>query len=248
MISATAVGPPATDPNYRRSLEPAGAPCGARSASASASTTALDTTATAPAAAAAAAAHAGEGGVSSDSLRRLSVILHGKRADEADVRAAVAALRSEGVRVDVKVTWESGDVERFVKDIVKARSADTVVAAGGDGTLNEVVAALIKVKAPRDIAVGLMPMGTSNDFAAVTGVPQHIIKTVKVDKWHSSSSRYMHLPACLPARAPSTLHIQNEHILVSQIQIQIQIQIQMGPMREYIQSVCWKRAVHSTLA
>ena len=44
------------------------------------------------------------------------------------------------------MTWESGDVSKFVKDIVRERSADTIVAAGGDGTLNEVVAALIKVR------------------------------------------------------------------------------------------------------
>lgn len=30
----------------------------------------------------------------------------------------------------------------------------------------------LQVKAPRSIAVGLLPMGTSNDFAAVIGLPQ----------------------------------------------------------------------------
>ncbi|KXZ46219.1 hypothetical protein GPECTOR_46g288 [Gonium pectorale] len=154
MSSATAVAPPATDPQYRKPLEPAGPPPG-RAASAS-------------------IADVGAGAPAVGARRRVSVILHGKRADEVDVRAAVKALRDEGTRVDVKVTWESGDVEKFVKDIVRAHSADTIVAAGGDGTLNEVVAALIKVRAPRNIAVGLMPMGTSNDFAAVTGIPQDL--------------------------------------------------------------------------
>ncbi|GLI63384.1 hypothetical protein VaNZ11_006338, partial [Volvox africanus] len=55
-----------------------------------------------------------------------------------------------------------------------------IVAAGGDGTLNEVVAALIKVNAPRNIAVGLMPMGTSNDFAAVTGIPQDLESALRL--------------------------------------------------------------------
>ncbi|KAG2495532.1 hypothetical protein HYH03_006475 [Edaphochlamys debaryana] len=160
MASATAVGPPATDPDYRKPLEPAGPAAGPSGVLGRATSAAQPSDELQPK-----PAHGS---------RRVSVILHGKRADESDVRAAVAALRKEGVRVDVKVTWESGDVEKFVKDIVKARSTDTIVAAGGDGTLNEVVAALIKVKAPRDIAVGLMPMGTSNDFAAVTGLPQDL--------------------------------------------------------------------------
>ena len=57
------------------------------------------------------------------------------------------------------------------QDIVRDGRTDTIVAAGGDGTLCEVVAALVKLKAPRRLAVGLMPMGTSNDFAAVAGLP-----------------------------------------------------------------------------
>ncbi|GLC61166.1 hypothetical protein PLESTB_001725400 [Pleodorina starrii] len=166
MASPVAVAPPATDPGYRAPLEPAGPLL--RSASASAAPPDVSYAA------------AGPGGAAAATGRRVSVILHGKRADETDVRAAVAALRSEGVRVDVKVTWESGDVERFVKDIVKSHSADTIVAAGGDGTLNEVVAALIKVRAPSNIAVGLMPMGTSNDFAAVTGIPQDLGEALRL--------------------------------------------------------------------
>ena len=47
---------------------------------------------------------------------------------------------------------------------------NTIVAAGGDGTLNEVVAAMLKYQAPEEVAVGLMPLGTSNDFACATGI------------------------------------------------------------------------------
>jgi hypothetical protein len=47
---------------------------------------------------------------------------------------------------------------------------DTLVAGGGDGTLNELVVALIKHDAPRHISVAQLPMGTANDLASATGI------------------------------------------------------------------------------
>jgi diacylglycerol kinase family enzyme len=47
---------------------------------------------------------------------------------------------------------------------------DTLVAGGGDGTLNELVVALLRHKAPRHIAVAQLPLGTANDLASATGI------------------------------------------------------------------------------
>jgi diacylglycerol kinase family enzyme len=44
----------------------------------------------------------------------------------------------------VRVTYEAGDVDRLVAEALALRSADSLIAAGGDGTINEVVAALLK--------------------------------------------------------------------------------------------------------
>jgi hypothetical protein len=44
------------------------------------------------------------------------LVLHGKAAMRDDVRAAVRAVRNEGCHVDVRVTWEGGDVTRFARD------------------------------------------------------------------------------------------------------------------------------------
>lgn len=110
--------------------------------------------------------------------RRMTVILHGKRAEDPAVRAAVDSLRETGVPIDVKVTWECGDAERIVAELVRNNSCDTVIAAGGDGTLNEVVWALLQAGAPRELAVGILPLGTSNDFAAVTHIPQDLTEAL----------------------------------------------------------------------
>ena len=43
---------------------------------------------------------------------RWRLILNGKSAGDQAVREAVTALREQGVRLDVRVTWEGGDAER----------------------------------------------------------------------------------------------------------------------------------------
>lgn len=103
---------------------------------------------------------------------RWRLILNGKSADDDAVRDAVSALRDAGVRLDVRVTWEGGDAERYVAEAI-ADGVDTVIAAGGDGTLSEVATTL----AHRDAAahalpsLGLLPLGTANDFASACGIP-----------------------------------------------------------------------------
>ena len=52
-------------------------------------------------------------------------------------------------QVSVRVTYEAGDVSRLVREALALGSADTLVAAGGDGTVNEVVAALLELHSAR---------------------------------------------------------------------------------------------------
>jgi lipid kinase YegS len=103
---------------------------------------------------------------------RWRLILNGKSAGDDDLREAVAAMRARGVRLDVRVTWEAGDAERYVAEAI-ADGVDTIVAAGGDGTLSEVAANLAGRDADADAlpAMGLVPLGTANDFAAAAGIP-----------------------------------------------------------------------------
>jgi len=115
-------------------------------------------------------AEAGEGGAS----RHAWLILNGKAAGDDAVRAAVGALRDNGLRLDVRVTWEQGDAARYVVDACAA-GADTVVAAGGDGTLGAVAAALAEQGDTADglPALAVLPLGTANDFASAAGIADH---------------------------------------------------------------------------
>lgn len=103
---------------------------------------------------------------------RWRLILNGKSAADEAVREAVALARENGIDLGVRVTWERGDAARYVDEAV-ADGADTVIAGGGDGTLSEVASALAATGLDADAlpGLGLMPLGTANDFATAAQVP-----------------------------------------------------------------------------
>src|SRR4051812_32914717 len=102
--------------------------------------------------------------------RSIRVIAHGKAAHDEALRAAVLALRDRGHAVDVRVTWEAGDAVRFARETVRD-GVEAVAAAGGDGTLHEVLQGLLADGAPGTTALGVIPLGTANDFARACGIP-----------------------------------------------------------------------------
>ncbi|HEY4308673.1 MAG TPA: lipid kinase YegS [Pirellulales bacterium] len=116
--------------------------------------------------------------------RTLHVIVNGKVAGDPRLREAVRVVRERGHRIQVSVTWESGDAARFAQAAVT--ECDFVVAAGGDGTINEVVSGLIESSAadaanPTRAAFGILPMGTANDFARGCHVPTDDLTQALVD-------------------------------------------------------------------
>jgi len=107
------------------------------------------------------------------------LILNGKGAGNEDLRAAVNTLRDEGFNLAVRVTWEKGDGDRYVQEAV-ALQAETVVAGGGDGTINEIATALAGLPEQQRPALGILPLGTANDFATSTAIPEALDKALQL--------------------------------------------------------------------
>jgi lipid kinase YegS len=101
--------------------------------------------------------------------KRVQLILNGKVAANDALRAAVARQRAAGHRIEVGVTWEKGDAQRFVWEACKV---DLLIAAGGDGTLNEVLHGLMELSSNTRPILGIVPLGTANDFATGCGIPR----------------------------------------------------------------------------
>ena len=99
------------------------------------------------------------------------LILHRKSANEPAVKEAVKHVRSKGIALDVRIPWNKKAKPKVVKEAI-ARGAKRVIAGGGDGTINAVVNALVgKGKKTPKATMGVLPLGTANDFAHGLGLP-----------------------------------------------------------------------------
>ncbi|PHI30792.1 lipid kinase YegS [Budvicia aquatica] len=100
------------------------------------------------------------------------IILNGKGANHPDIRSAITQLRERGHKILVRVTWEHGDAKRYVEEGYKL-NIDTIVAGGGDGTINEVAAAIAALQLNHHPlpTLGILPLGTANDFATACQIP-----------------------------------------------------------------------------
>ena len=94
------------------------------------------------------------------------------------LRSEVSRLREAGHDVTPRLTFEHGDARRLARGLAR-RGVDLVVAAGGDGTLNEVVNGVMAVEGWRG-GIGVVPLGTANDFAAGMEIPQTIPEAFRV--------------------------------------------------------------------
>jgi YegS/Rv2252/BmrU family lipid kinase len=69
----------------------------------------------------------------------------------------------------VKLTEEAGDAITLAQEVAEAGTS-TIVAAGGDGTVNEVVQGIDRADAFADVTLGILPVGTGNNFAKNVGI------------------------------------------------------------------------------
>ena len=97
------------------------------------------------------------------------LILNGKKAGLAPVRQAIFDARSEG-DISVRVTWEAGDVERFVHE-AHQEGCTRLMIGGGDGSVKEMVEALMKIDETSRPEMAILPLGTANDFATGCAIP-----------------------------------------------------------------------------
>lgn len=84
------------------------------------------------------------------------------------LESVLALLRASGAIIDTVDTQVRGDAERLARDVDAARH-DIVVAAGGDGTINEVVNGLM-ARPVDDLALGIIALGTANVLAREIGL------------------------------------------------------------------------------
>lgn len=101
-------------------------------------------------------------------MSRLPVtLIVNPHAGERDAQAQLRAW-AETHPVEVVATGACGDATRLAREL--AERPGIVMAAGGDGTVHEVVNGLAAAPQPRAI-LGLVPLGTANDLCRTLGIP-----------------------------------------------------------------------------
>ena len=97
------------------------------------------------------------------------LVLHKKSCTRPEVKLAVKHVRQSGIDVDVYIPWSRKDLRRFVRRAIED-GARRIVAGGGDGTVNAVVNAMIRGDIRPRASLGILPLGTANDFAKGAGI------------------------------------------------------------------------------
>ncbi len=99
------------------------------------------------------------------------LVLHRKSANEPRVKDAVKKAKKMGCEFRVLVPFNKAEKGRVVAEAI-ANGATRIIAGGGDGTINGVANALVgKGKTKPEVAMGICPLGTANDFARGCGLP-----------------------------------------------------------------------------
>jgi diacylglycerol kinase (ATP) len=113
---------------------------------------------------------------------------------------AFRRLAERGVEIVVRETTRRGDAEDFAREAARNDpNAAAVIAAGGDGTINEVANGLIagragSAQAGSGPALGVIPLGTANVLAAELGLPSDPVGAA--DAIALGARRTIHLGLC----------------------------------------------------
>ena len=92
--------------------------------------------------------------------------ISGTRDKEGICNMACARLETAGINLEVAHTRYKGHGAELAASAAK-NGTDIVIAAGGDGTVNEVASALMNT----DTALGIIPCGSGNGLARTLGIP-----------------------------------------------------------------------------
>ncbi len=90
-----------------------------------------------------------------------------RTASDKKIARAVQVLEKKGFVVEVLRTEARGHAMRLAADSLRRKPA-LIIAAGGDGTINEVINGLVWTDTP----LALLPMGTTNVLAKELGIPE----------------------------------------------------------------------------
>jgi len=101
----------------------------------------------------------------------------GDRSFKYDLDHFLAKFQEVGYQVHIYRSNAKGEMQKFFNTF-EPEGFEGIFVSGGDGSLNEVINGMLHHNI--DIPVGIIPSGTSNDFARYLNMPDHIEECVDV--------------------------------------------------------------------
>lgn len=97
-------------------------------------------------------------------VRALVLVSSGKLSERPDLSLALEIFEAAGWDVDLRASRDLGKVMDEIAE--RGEVFDLLIAAGGDGTVRQVAGLAAKLEVP----LGVIPLGTANDFARTLGL------------------------------------------------------------------------------
>lgn len=113
-------------------------------------------------------------------MKRARIIYNpssGREVFRKELPKVLQRLEQAGYETSAHATTGEGDAT-YAAGIAVEREYDLVIIAGGDGTINEVIQGIAEAEYRPQI--GIIPAGTTNDFARALEIPREIKKAVDI--------------------------------------------------------------------
>ncbi len=94
-------------------------------------------------------------------------------------REIVDIFKEHSISVSVAYTRGPDHAEELATQAAN-EGFDVIVAAGGDGSVNEVVNGIMKSNNPERVKLGIIPIGRGNDYAYSLGIPTDVRKAAQI--------------------------------------------------------------------
>jgi YegS/Rv2252/BmrU family lipid kinase len=119
-------------------------------------------------------------------VKRIHFIINGLYKHTERTISEIEYLFGKEYLASVSVTNGNGDATKLSREAVKS-GVDYLIAAGGDGTMNEVVNGIMLVEKEKrkNLAVGLYPLGSGNDFARTMKISNKLFSLYELIKNNS---------------------------------------------------------------